>query len=102
MQYKKRNAHKMFNVFLFTLCVAGVRGVEEVPRTMTANGELIGTTYQTYSGREVKAFYRVPFAKPPINELRFEVSLSIRVCIEMSFNLKLRVIAVTDAKLTSA
>lgn len=38
----------------------------------TQNGELSGTTYETVGGRIVFAFLGVPFAKPPVDNLRFK------------------------------
>lgn len=38
----------------------------------TENGPVEGTIIQTWTGKEVHAFYGIPYAEPPINELRFE------------------------------
>lgn len=39
------------------------------------NGTLIGMTMRTRLGRDIHAFLGIPYAAPPIGELRFEVRL---------------------------
>ncbi len=40
----------------------------------TKNGILEGKVEKSRGGREFFSFYRVPYAEPPIGDLRFEVS----------------------------
>lgn len=37
----------------------------------TENGRVQGTRIQTWTGKDVHAFYGIPYAEPPIDELRF-------------------------------
>lgn len=36
------------------------------------DGKILGTSLLTKSGKSFFAFYQIPFAQPPINELRFQ------------------------------
>lgn len=40
----------------------------------TKNGELLGSYMYTKTGRKVSAYQSIPFGKPPVGELRFEVT----------------------------
>ncbi len=42
-------------------------------RVETAYGPVIGKRYRIAGDRDVDAFLGIPFAKPPIGELRFQV-----------------------------
>lgn len=57
----------------------GSRNKKEPPRTRIKQGEVIGLYYNTYSGREVPAFYGLPFAAPPVGNLRFAVGKKLIV-----------------------
>lgn len=37
-------------------------------------GKIQGTTITSFKGREIFAFYKIPYANPPVNESRFKVS----------------------------
>ena len=39
----------------------------------TPYGRIRGFDFTTFSGKEVEAFLGIPYAKPPVGELRFEV-----------------------------
>lgn len=41
----------------------------------TPQGKVQGTHKESYDGRTYTAFEGIPYAKPPLRELRFEVSL---------------------------
>lgn len=41
---------------------------------LTNGNKLVGRYLRSYSGRPIKAFKGIPYAKPPIDKLRFKVS----------------------------
>lgn len=43
-------------------------------------GALVGRYLSTFKGKGMRAFMGVPYAKPPLDELRFKVSI-LFVCI---------------------
>lgn len=43
----------------------------------TTCGTLIGLEFTTANGRIVAAFHGIPFAKPPLGELRFQVKVNL-------------------------
>lgn len=44
-------------------------------RVKLSNGsKLVGRYMRSYSGRPIKAFIGVPYAKPPVGHLRFKVN----------------------------
>lgn len=46
------------------------------PRITLNDGTIEGHYLKTIRGREFEAFEGVPYAKPPVGELRFEVTIS--------------------------
>lgn len=48
--------------------------VAENPVVTTPLGKYEGTVIQSRLGRQIKSFRGIRYAKPPINELRFQVS----------------------------
>lgn len=62
---------------LITICCAlSINAVlgEESPIVRIKNGTLEGTFMTSRKGREFMAFMGIPYAQPPVGELRFEVS----------------------------
>jgi carboxylesterase type B len=47
------------------------------PIVQTSYGPIEGKAFILNDGKEVNAFLGVPFAKPPIGNLRFKVSLEL-------------------------
>ena len=45
--------------------------IQNSPFVHTPNGDLIGTTLTSRNGRAILAFRRIPYAVPPINDLRY-------------------------------
>uniref|UniRef100_A0AC34GG74 Carboxylesterase type B domain-containing protein n=1 Tax=Panagrolaimus sp. ES5 TaxID=591445 RepID=A0AC34GG74_9BILA len=43
------------------------------PIVTTEYGTIEGINYETLTGFQTEMFLGIPYAKPPINELRFEV-----------------------------
>lgn len=56
----------LFILFLFVLTSVTCEIVE------LENGKIRGISIKTRSERSVQAFYKIPYAEPPVNELRFE------------------------------
>ncbi len=48
----------------------------ENPYVTLPQGTLMGSVMKSAKGREFQAFQCIPYAKPPIDDLRFKVSLS--------------------------
>lgn len=44
------------------------------PRVTIKNGTLQGSIITTRNGRQIFAFQGIPYARPPIGDLRFEVT----------------------------
>lgn len=70
-----------FLSFLAGIFVFGVNGriSDELRITLPNNSKLIGRVLRSHSGRSIKAFMGIPYAKPPLNELRFKVRKSLIV-----------------------
>lgn len=59
-----------FLSFLSILCKAS--------EVETTHGRVTGKTFKTlYEGREYHGFMGIPFAAPPVKELRFKVPLAV-------------------------
>jgi carboxylesterase type B len=50
------------------------RTSEELKVQLNHGGKLVGRYLHSFSGRGIKAFLGVPYAEPPVGELRFKVS----------------------------
>lgn len=57
-------------VFIFILCF---NFVLSVPLVKTIYGEVEGFALEKINGKTANIFLGIPFARPPIGELRFEV-----------------------------
>lgn len=60
-----------FGCCLVALTVA--RTSDELRITLPNGSKLVGRTLRSYGGRSIKSFLGVPYAKPPIGDLRFKV-----------------------------
>lgn len=58
-------------LFLFTTSVCSI--LCENPLVELPIGKISGSTQKTIDGRQFYAFEGIPYAKPPIGDLRFEV-----------------------------
>lgn len=47
---------------------------DELRITLSNGSKLVGRYLRSYSGRPIKAFMGIPYAKPPLGPLRFKVS----------------------------
>lgn len=64
---------KVFYIFLICFfCVY----TEDVPVVSTKLGKIAGVFEESYNGKTFSAFYGIPFAKPPIGVLRFQVFIT--------------------------
>jgi carboxylesterase type B len=48
-------------------------GNSEVPIIETQSGHVSGVSEKSYSGYDYLAYYGIPFAEPPVGNLRFKV-----------------------------
>ena len=62
------------------------------PIATTEYGKIEGLHYVTPDGFATQMFMGIPYAKPPINELRFEVGLSRTSQIHKLLNLRLHLL----------
>lgn len=66
---------KSLVLVLFSLhCCLG-RTSEDLKVQLPDGGKLVGRYLTSDSGRGIRAFMGVPYAEPPIGELRFKASL---------------------------
>lgn len=65
-----RSATHLFSKVPFLLLV---NAVLSDPRVQPPCGPLVGTYIQARGGRNISAFLGIPFGKPPVDNLRFEV-----------------------------
>jgi len=68
---------KIFSIWLMLFCVNSVNVVaDEIHRVVTPMGTVRGKEF--FSGRQNKKFFAftgIPYAKPPVDGLRFMVSI---------------------------
>lgn len=57
---------------LFSVIIA--RTSDELRVTLPNGSKLVGRALQSHNGRPIKAFMGIPYAKPPLNHLRFKVN----------------------------
>lgn len=63
-----RSQIKLIMLNHFTVCKA-----DDAPLVNTPLGDIAGSWRKSFDGRRFAAFEGIPYAKPPIGELRFEV-----------------------------
>lgn len=69
-----------FLFFLFILYLSKLLLAEQSPERIIQQGKLKGKFEESKSGRKFSAFTGIPYAKPPVKELRFKV-MSIYVVL---------------------
>lgn len=60
--------YSCFCLFLLIFLTEGVK-------ITTPQGKINGDIKKTLNGREFEAYLGIPYAKPPVDELRFKVSI---------------------------
>lgn len=60
------------------------RTSDELRVTLPNGSKLVGRTLRSHSGRSIKSFLGVPYAKPPIGLLRFKVIFQHLIIISNS------------------
>lgn len=63
-------------ILTFCCCLVALivaRTSDELRITLPNGSKLIGRTLRSYGGRSIKSFLGVPYAKPPLGDLRFKV-----------------------------
>lgn len=66
-------------IFLLILSIFGLVLTitsDELRITLTNGSKLVGRYLRSYSGRPIRAFTSIPYAKPPLGALRFKVNFS--------------------------
>lgn len=63
---------KLLGFILFFVVVVAV--TSDSPKTKIKDGKLKGKYMVTRTGRKFSGFLAIPFAKPPLGDLRFKVS----------------------------
>lgn len=58
---------------LFEQCVEG-RTSEDLRITLPNGSKLVGRGLQSHDGKVIKAFMGIPYAQPPLGNLRFKVN----------------------------
>lgn len=72
-------SHRTLLNLLLIFCCAGVGLAfisDELRVTLPNGSKLVGRYLRSFSGRTIRGFTNVPYAKPPIGPLRFKVSCS--------------------------
>ena len=62
-----------FYVVIFIISDISILSVNSQPKVNLAQGVISGTYTKTFFKRKIASFQGIPFAKPPIGELRFKV-----------------------------
>lgn len=67
----------LVNLFDFTLTFTS----DELRVTLSNGNKLIGRYLESFSGRTIKGFTKIPYAKPPLGPLRFKVRVLLLIRI---------------------
>lgn len=65
---------KINNFFVLILFLFLVYSKADSPIVKTSLGTILGTLKQSDEGRDYASFEGIPYAKPPVDDLRFKVS----------------------------
>lgn len=64
---------QIFSICCCLVALIVARTSEELRVTLPNGSKLIGRTLRSYGGRSIKSFLGVPYARPPVGDLRFKV-----------------------------
>ena len=72
--------YSLFCVLIFNGLLSNVFGriSSDLKVNLSHGGVLVGRHLNAHNGRGFRAFMGIPFAQPPVNELRFQVN---NICI---------------------
>lgn len=73
MKMRRRKDIVILLTILSILGLASTFTSDELRVTLSNGSKLVGRYLRSYSGRTIKGFTAIPFAKPPIGTLRFKV-----------------------------
>lgn len=74
---------EMWKLFVLALLVCNLFSViiartsDELRVTLPNGSKLVGRALRSHNGRPIKAFMGIPYAKPPLNHLRFKVNFHL-------------------------
>lgn len=63
-------------ILLFCCCLVALivaRTSDDLRVELPNGSKLVGRTLRSYGGRSIKSFLGIPYAKPPLGDLRFKV-----------------------------
>lgn len=82
------NMHGSIVAIIISLCffaLASARTSDELRVTLQDGSKLVGRTLRSHSGRSIKAYLGIPYAKPPIGQLRFKVISVHKINFQLFF-----------------
>jgi len=59
----------------FVCCLLGSSGAAQGPKVTIEQGTLVGKTMSSRQGNKIFAFQGIPYAAPPVGDLRFKVRI---------------------------
>lgn len=73
---------RSFFVFCLMTSLASIWASER-PTVTSQKGQIVGLEEKSFSGRNYFAFKRIPYAEPPLKELRFKVTNLVNVILPL-------------------
>lgn len=64
-------------ILLSVIVSSALSAEEDAPVVKVENGFLRGKLMKSQNGRKIFSFTSIPFAKPPLGELRFQVRIFV-------------------------
>lgn len=70
------NKKSVYLILILSICgIVWCFTSDDLRVTLPNGSRLVGRYLRSYNGRPIKAFMSIPYAKPPIGQLRFRVIL---------------------------